>query len=95
MLKFAIALLALPVGAAFGQTTDASSPTRASASPEKSICRRMTVTGSIWSTKVCHTQAQWATLDRASDATMQNRRTSNTIDRAQGGAGGHTDTFGQ
>lgn len=94
MLRFAIALLALPAGAAFSQTTDTPSPKAGYAGPDKPICRRMTVTGSIWSTKVCHTQAQWATLDAASDATMQNRRTSNTTDRAQGGAG-QTDTFGQ
>ena len=97
MLKLAIALAALCAGPALAQS-DVTATKLANAAEDKRICRALQATGSIMSTKVCRTRAQWRAADRESQRAMDNRRTSNTIDRSQGGtvgADGHHDSFGQ
>ena len=59
MIAVALSVLAAPV---FAQNNDVT----AAPKPEKKICRRIDVTGSIIGSKaVCHTKAEWAEIDDA------------------------------
>lgn len=63
---------------------------------DKRICRKLEVTGSIMSTRICQTRAQWMAFDADRQKAMDGRRNSNVIDRAQSGNGAAgTDSFGQ
>ena len=57
------------------------------AAVDKRFCRALEVTGSIMSTKVCRTRAEWAKFDAERQKALDTRRTSNTIDRSQGRQG--------
>ncbi len=62
---------------------------------DKRVCRSEGSTGTLMRRKTCHTKAQWVTIDRESEQAFQNRGTSNTVDRAQGGVAAGLDSFGQ
>jgi hypothetical protein len=58
----AAAVLSVLAAPAFAQNNDATVAPK----PEKKICRRVEVTGSIIGSKaVCHTKAEWAAIDDA------------------------------
>lgn len=58
----AAAILAVLTTPAFAQNNDAT----AAPKPEKKVCRRIEVTGSIIGSKaVCHTKAEWTAIDEA------------------------------
>lgn len=58
MTAISLSMLATP---AFAQSNDAPAP-----KPEKKICRRLEVTGSILGSKpTCHTKAEWVAIDDA------------------------------
>jgi hypothetical protein len=59
MAAAALSVLAAPV---FAQNNDATVAPK----PEKKVCRRVEVTGSIIGSKaVCHTKAEWTAIDDA------------------------------
>ena len=58
----AAAILAVWAAPVFAQNNDAASAPK----PEKKVCRRIEVTGSIIGSKaVCHTKAEWTAIDEA------------------------------
>lgn len=58
----AAAILAVLTTPAFAQNNDATVAPK----PEKKVCRRIEVTGSIIGSKaVCHTKAEWTAIDEA------------------------------
>ncbi|MFV0625087.1 hypothetical protein ACBY01_13905 [Sphingomonas sp. ac-8] len=65
----AVLLAAAASGVAMAQDTpaDPASGKKGGASTEKKVCRRTQTTGSILAGKpICHTKAEWAQIDNAS-----------------------------
>lgn len=67
----------------------------AKAAVEKRSCRSTYATGSIMNARICHSHAEWARIDAASQQKIDSRANSSTIQRSQGGAGDGRDSFGQ
>lgn len=74
----------LLTGAAFGDSTSPNS-TSTSDDPKSSIviCKDTEVTGSLFSTRVCHTKAQWDEIRRQSQEDL--RRAQDGVNRQVGG----------
>lgn len=78
-MKFVTTLLAL--GAAAVATAswaqDVETPP-AKPAKEKKICRRQETTGSIMTTSICHTAAQWNAIDEDNSKRVESRRDART-----------------
>ena len=95
-MKIVLLLLALSAAPGPAQTNGTAPASTTVASSDKSSCRSLDVTGTIMSTRVCHKRSEWAAIDAANRNAMDNRRTSNTIERSQSGSAVMgADSFGQ
>lgn len=61
-----------------GQPAPAPAPAPSPPAADKPICRREVPTGSNFARRVCHTKAQWASIDganqRGAESALENRR---------------------
>jgi len=78
MRRLMLALLATAIAAGPAAAQATAPKPDAVPDPDKKICRRDQALGSFLPKRVCHTRAEWATLDRsnaaAADSALSNRR---------------------